>query len=241
MAPRLRWFTLGPLLINVLLFGGGLYFGAQEFGQLVDRWTADWPAWLQWLDWLLWLLFAAVGLAVVFFAFALLANLLASPFSGLLAEAVEASLQREAGTPETPAPGESVLAGMLADLRSEVRKLLYFGAWALPLLLLFFIPGLNLVAPVLWFVYGAWALALEYVDFPLANHGIRFRDQRPLCASRRGTLLGFGGTMMVVTLVPVLNFVAVPLGVIGATLLSHREMPAARAASPPVQSPPGAA
>lgn len=217
LAPTLRRYVLGPLLVNVALFGAAVYFGAREFAALVDQWV---PAWLAWLEWLLWLLFAAVGLTVVFFGFALLANLTAAPLNGRLAEAVERSL----GLAPAPRPPEGALAGLIGDLRSESRKVLFFAAWALPLLLLYLVPLLQLLAPVLWFLYGAWALGLEYADFPLANRGLRFADQRRLLAGRLSTLLGFGSAMMLVTMVPVLNFLAVPVGVIGATLLCAREL-----------------
>ena len=31
-----------------------------------------------------------------------------------------------------------------------------------------------MVAPVVWMVVGAWMLAITYVDYPMANHGIEF-------------------------------------------------------------------
>lgn len=220
LEPRIRWFVLGPLLINSALFAAAVWFGASAFGEAIQRFLPDW---LQWLDWLLWLLFALVGMAVLFFGFALVANLLAAPFSGRLAAAVEAMLTGKA----SPATGgeDSALPGLWQDVKSELGKLGFFAARALPLLALFLLPGLNLIAPVLWLLFGAWALGLEYLDFPLANHGLRFRQQRGLLAGRLGILLGFGGTMMLVTLLPVVNFIAVPLGVVAATLLCQRELP----------------
>src|SRR5690606_29105529 len=42
-----------------------------------------------------------------------------------------------------------------------------------------------LLASVLWASFGAWAVALEYRDYPVGNHGHRFRDQRRLLARQR--------------------------------------------------------
>ncbi|MEZ5582290.1 MAG: hypothetical protein R3F37_05475 [Candidatus Competibacteraceae bacterium] len=46
----------------------------------------------------------------------------------------------------------------------------------MPLLVLFVIPGVNVIAPLLWLVFGAWMLALQYADYPMGNHGLRFRS-----------------------------------------------------------------
>ena len=46
-------------------------------------------AWLDWLRYLLWPLFVLTAVLLVFYTFSLLTNLIAAPFNGLLAEAVE--------------------------------------------------------------------------------------------------------------------------------------------------------
>ena len=57
----------------------------------------------------------------------------------------------------------------------------------MPLLLLQFVPLLNVVAPVLLFLFGAWMFALEYLDYPMGNHGALFREVR---AARRASGAG---------------------------------------------------
>ena len=54
------------------------------------------PDWLQAVVWLIWLLFAVMAMVVTAFTFNLLANLLGSPFYGLIAERV---LAQERGGP----------------------------------------------------------------------------------------------------------------------------------------------
>ena len=94
---------------------------------------------------------------------------------------------------------------------------MYFALRAVPLLILFLIPGLNLLAPLLWLAFSAWFLALEYADFPMANHGLGFKEQHRRLKQQRLTSLGFGAGATLLTLIPVLNFVAVPAAVAGAT------------------------
>ena len=66
------------------------------------------------------------------------------------------------------------------------------------------------VAGLLWLAFGAWMMALEYADCPLGNHGIVFSQSRRLIGQRRMVALGFGGTVMVFTTIPILNLLAMP-------------------------------
>jgi CysZ protein len=154
-------------------------------------------------------------LLVSFYAFTLLANLIASPFNSLLAERTE-----DLAAPGRIRPQSGPLWKEIAHAPfAELKKLAYFLLWALPLLFLFLIPGINAAAPFLWIAFSAWMLALQYADYPMGNHAIRFKEQRRLLAKQRSLALGFGGAVLLITLVPVLNFLAMPASVIGATLM----------------------
>jgi len=74
----------------------------------------------------------------------------------------------------------------------ELRKLLFAVLVAVHFLILFLIPGINLAAPVLWFLYTASMLTLEYSDYPIGNHGLRFREMRRHWRKNRALGLGFG-------------------------------------------------
>jgi CysZ protein len=53
----------------------------------------------------------------------------------------------------------------------------------------------------------------------MSNHGILFRQQRQRLRQQRMLVMGFGSAVMLLTLVPVVNFLAMPAAVIGATLM----------------------
>ena len=188
-----------------------------------DLWS-----WLDWLEeiiafllglvkWLLWLLFAVAAVFLVFYTFSVLGNLIAAPFNSLLAEKVERHLT---GQPLDDGAGwADALKSTIPALSAEIRKLLYIGLRALPLLVLSFIPVINIAAPFLWILFGAWMLALEYMDYPMGNHNILFPDQRKRLKQKPMMSLGFGGMTMGMTMIPVLNFLAMPAAVAGATAM----------------------
>jgi len=220
--PGLRRFVLVPLLINVGVFSAAIWYGVVQFETFILWMESKVPSWLQWLEWLLWPLFVLALLIVVFYGFSLIANLIAAPFNGLLAEKVELHLT---GRPLSEGGGlKQALIGLVPTLIDEVRKLLYALLWAIPFLILFLIPGINVAAPMLWFLYSAWMLALEYADYPMGNNGLKAREMRSRLRERRVLGLGFGAATAGLTMLPVVNFVVMPSAVAGATAMWVREL-----------------
>jgi CysZ protein len=223
--PGIRGYMLVPLFINVLVFTGLIYLGADQLQSLLE---AMLPDWLDWLKWLLLPIFLLAALLVGFFTFNLVANLISAPFNGLLAEAVERQLTGK----RLPEGGWRKLINDLGKtLVSELRKLGYIVVRAIPILVLMPFPVVNVVASLLWILFSAWMLAVTYADYPMANHGIGFPEQRGLLARRRMLSLGFGASVMAALAVPILNFLVIPCAVAGATAMWVEELSKAAEAS----------
>lgn len=219
--PGLRRFVVVPLAVNILVFSIGIAAGIAWFEGFVNTLQARVPSWLQWLDWVLWPLFVLLLLAVVFYGFGLVANLIAAPFNSLLAEQTERLLT---GRPlSQDASLGRLLKDLLPALIDETKKILYGLALAIPSLVLLFVP---LIGPMLWFLYTAWILALQYSDYPLGNHGLKLKAMRRHLKERRLASLGFGAAVAGLGMVPVLNFIVMPAAVAGATALWLRELSA---------------
>lgn len=224
--PGLRRFVAIPLAINILVFAAALYWGISRFEGLI-AWLhsllptlPDWLAWLErGLDWILWPLFILLAVVLVFQGFTLIANLIAAPFNGLLAEKVANHLR--GGSPDSEAGMGQVLTTLIPALLDEVRKLLYALLWAIPFFILSLV--LPLVGPLLWFLFSAWILALEYLDYPMGNQGLGAREIRRRLRGRPVLSLGFGAATVGLTMIPLVNFIAMPSAVAGATALWVRE------------------
>jgi CysZ protein len=144
--------------------------------------------------------------------------LIASPFYGLLAARTQSIISGEVQIVEQP------IAQVLV---AELKRMLYIITRMLPLLVLFLIPVVNVVASFVLAVFGAWCLAMEYMAYPLENEGLLFVEQKELLKSRRLGMLSFGGLTMLGLTLPVLNIIIAPAAVIGATLYLYemREKP----------------
>jgi len=112
---------------------------------------------------------------------------------------------------------KQLLKDIVPLLIMEIRKLIYFIIRAIPLLILFVIPFTAPVAPILWFLFSAWMMSLQYMGYPMGNHKIDFSSQQKLQKQKRIFSMGYGGGVLTATMIPVLNFLIIPLAVISAT------------------------
>jgi CysZ protein len=62
-------------------------------------------------------------------------------------------------------------------------------------------------------------LVIEYIDYPMANHLLHFSQQRKLLRQRRVLSYSFGGSSLLMTMIPFVNFLAMPVSVAGATAM----------------------
>lgn len=113
--PGIRRFVLMPLLINIVMLGGAFIWLFYRLGDWIPRLMAHIPDWLQWLSYLLWPL-SVIAIVLVFsYFFSTLANLIAAPFCGLLAEQLEGRLTGK------PLP-DSGWAGMIKDVPRIMKR-----------------------------------------------------------------------------------------------------------------------
>ncbi|MBI2381059.1 MAG: sulfate transporter CysZ [Gammaproteobacteria bacterium] len=219
--PGLRRFVFLPLAINFLCFGLGFWWLFVRFGEFLD-WSRDQiPDWavnlMDALSWLIWPLFVLSVLLLGSYFFGVVANWLAAPFNGLLAEAVEEHL-----TGQKPPP-EFMHRMILRTFGREWLKLKYYLPKAIGMLLLwlmtFYIPLLNLVMPVLWFLFTAWMMGMQYLDYPMDNHQRPFPSMLQALRQKRGMVLSFGSLVALIGMVPLLNIFVMPVAVAGATAM----------------------
>ena len=212
---EIRPFVVIPLLVNIGVFSFAIWIAKAQFDGIMARLLGWLPSWLSWVEYLLYPLFAIVILVAIYYVFTIIANLIAAPFNSLLAERVETHLN---GLPMPEFKGyKAMMKTVGKTVLSETRKRLYMLKWLPVLIIISLIPGLNIIAPFAWALYGAWMLALQYTDYPMGNHELFVKDELKLLRKHRGSSLGFGGAVTLMTTIPVLNFFAMPAAVAGGT------------------------
>ncbi|MBL4910647.1 MAG: sulfate transporter CysZ [Alteromonadaceae bacterium] len=215
----IRRFVVIPLTINLILFSIAFYFmfiKLDQYMSMLDNWLWDG---LKWLSTLIWPLLVLTVLVLFSFLFSTIANWIAAPFNGLLSEKIEHLLLGEQLPAQHIASGSAldIIKDIPRTLQREWRKLVYY----LPRAIGFFI--LMLVLPVLgqviWFLFIAWMMAIQYKDYPFDNHKISFDDMRNTLKHHQGTSYSFGVSVAIFSMIPLINLIVMPVAICGATAL----------------------
>ncbi|XOV77572.1 MAG: sulfate transporter CysZ [Aestuariibacter sp.] len=214
--PGVRTFVLFPLIINVLLFGSAFWYLFGQIDLLVQE-VIDWiPDWLEWLKesiaFFVWPIAVFIILLFSAYIFGTLANWIAAPFNGLLSERIEMIL-----TGEEPPSGQfwQVFKDIPRTLGREVQKLGYYLPRAIGYLLLFFL--LPVVGQVIWFLFTAWMMAVQYCDYPFDNHKVPFKTMRRELMQTKTDSFSFGIMVTFCSMIPIVNFIVMPVAICGAT------------------------
>ncbi len=217
-----RHWVFIPLTINfVLLLAATIWVISQlsAWQATVYEGSGDWLQWtFDYLGWLLWPLLTVLILLALFFSFAVIANWISAPFNGLLSEAVERHL-KGAKEPSQANFWQYLRHETPRVIQREWQKLKYWLPRALICLLLFWIPVINIIAPVIWIDFSAWMLAIQYIDYPMDNNKVSFSAMLATLKQRKMLSWGFGGTVLLFTMIPLLNLLIIPVAIAGATSL----------------------
>lgn len=218
--PGLRRFILIPLLINILFFIGFFFLISFYFSEFNGWFTHYLPTWLQWASIVLWILFFIAFLLVFIYSFVTVTNLIAAPFNSVLSEKVEFYLT---GVRLEQRNLYENIKDIPRTILRQLAILGYYFPYALFFLILFLIPLIQVIAPLLWFLFNAHIAVLIYMDFPTDLHRISLKETRIFLKQNRIMSLGFGTSVLIATMIPVLNLFVIPAAVAGATKFWVRE------------------
>ena len=217
----IREFVVIPLLINLLVFALTTWF-LWGLTDTITQWaTTQLGDWVERIIWLLWLVLGLLWLIVYGYSFSMVSNTIAAPFYGLLAEQVQYRLTGK--TVGEPLTIQSFLVMTRRTLTREWQKLMYilprFLGLALVSLPLYFIPVIGMLVPVVWFLWGAWSLSMQNMDYAADNNQVTFPLMKGALKQHRLHCLAFGGAAVVASSIPLFNMLAVPAAVAGGTAM----------------------
>ncbi len=225
-----------PALINVVLFVAMVVLLAGRMDDLLGAWWArpDGEAWfdglLRALWYLAWLIAVAVAFLLSYVIVVLVGGVVASPFNDVLSEHAERILT---GRREVPQPDEAFWSGVLRSIGSAAAITGLYVGLMIPVLLLNLLPGIGSVAAAaLGGALSAVFVALEYADTALERYRYRLRAKIRLLRDNLALAGGFGVGASLLLWIPLLNFLCIPIAVVGGTALALVLMEEPEAAPP---------
>ncbi|MCH2171669.1 EI24 domain-containing protein [Myxococcota bacterium] len=235
---RLWLLAIVPVLLSFTSFviAVTLIIGhASEIHQLAAGWlpAPDAERWYEWLwvgpalallrvaGWLLFLLLSALYLIAAY----LVASLLAAPFHDLLSLRVEQLCHTTSEAVESSGP-VGWATDTVRSLWEEAKKLAFFASIVVPLGVVgFVLPGAQVITGPLVLGFTVLFLPLDYASYSLDRRGVGFPARRRWVLDHLPLMTGFGGAAVGSLAVPGLNFLAMPVLVVGGTLLAIRKGP----------------
>ncbi len=203
--PALFGYSLVPILSTIVMLFSIAFGLSWLFGELITETLGDQ------LGMVGRALIFLVALVAGFFLYLPLARVILAPFSEALSRKTHSLVtggkyQSESG------PARSIWEGL---------KLFGFnlslGLIALALSLLFPPVGVPVGITIAIFI-----CSLDFLDVPLSARGLSFRQKLGLIRRNKMLAFGFGLAAYLLLLVPVINLLSLPVGVIGATLLTDQ-------------------
>jgi len=86
------------------------------------------------------------------------------------------------------------------------------------------IPVVNFIAPFIGLAWGAWSMSIQYSDYCADNNQVAFKPLRGCLWDSKFSSLGFGGFIMMCSITPIVNIIAMPVAVVGGTLYWLHEL-----------------
>ncbi|KTC68356.1 putative sulfate transport protein CysZ [Legionella birminghamensis] len=212
-AKGLKRFVVLPILFNFLLFSGLFYLIYHYLFPYAYEYLDRLPSWLHFLN-IVFLVFFYISFFLLFLSmFTVFFNLIAAPFNGLLAEKAQMMLYK------STIPGLSFKEILWRTIKRQGQFLVYFLPRFVGICLLFFIPIIHPIYPILWFWFNAWMLSIQYQDFAMDNNLVGFKEMREMIKENRLLSLGFGLSINFASFIPLLNLFSMPAAVIGSVML----------------------
>ena len=159
----LTHYLIVPMVINLLLFSVFIFFGFHTVNYLTHSLPPGW----HWITPALKVLFFLASSTGLVYFFTMLTNLIGSPFNSLLSAKIEEIFKGQ--KPFAQDTWREMLKDLPRYFKREKGKIFYYWPRALLLLILFFIPVVNIIASVLWFLFNGWMMGIQYLDYPMDN------------------------------------------------------------------------
>jgi CysZ protein len=214
--PGLKRFVLIPIVVNLVIFIILSYFFVQSLGGFNEWVLTLLPDWLDFLASILWVLTLLLFILIYGYSFALLTNLIAAPFYGMLAEKVQIKLTGKV------LASESLQQMIPRTLEREIVKLCYFIGYGVViffgLVLFSFIPLINIAVPVLGILWVSWVMVVQYVDYPADNNKVSFKQLRQTLGAQRWASFSLGGLILLGSMIPIVNIFIAPAAVAASTI-----------------------
>lgn len=205
---------IGISLTTALLVGFSAYGLSDNLGRWISRlWIWDWGSETFSAVSTVIGAIAIIALGLILYKHIIMA--LSAPFMSPVSEKIEAHLTGvTAHNHRHTSFSEQLWRGIKINLRNLVKELLI----SIPILVLKFIPVVNIFSTILLFLVQAYYAGFGNMDYTLERH-FKYRESINFVSKNKGTAIGNGIVFMLFLMIPVIGILLVlPLSVTAASV-----------------------
>ena len=213
-----KYFVI-PIIISVVVFIL-VFLSAYGLSDNLGRWIAGiWP-WEFGRETFITISTFFGGIAILTIGLILYKHIimaLSSPFMSPVSEKIEAYYT---GQPAGNYTNTNFTKQLIRSIRISIRNLTKELLYTLPILLLKFIPVVNIFSTALLFLVQAYYAGVSNMDYTLERH-FNYRESIQFIKKHRGLAIGNGIGFLLLLLVPVVGIILVlPLSVTSASVIA---------------------
>jgi len=213
---KLWKYFLVPIIISIItasIIGLSAYGLSDNLGHFFARvWIWDWGK--ETFTSLSTIVGAIIIVVIGFILYKHIVMALSAPFMSPVSEKIEAHLTGNNNhVHRTTSFKEQLWRGIRINVRNLFKELLF----SIPLLLLKFIPGVNIVSAILLLLIQAYYTGFGNIDYTLERH-FKYNESIRFVRKNRGIAIGNGIVFMLFMFIPIIGIIIVlPLSVTAAT------------------------
>jgi CysZ protein len=222
-----KYFAI-PMLISfitaIIIFGSAYGFSDNIGGFIAKIWIWDWgkETFSTISNFIGGLIIVVIGL--ILFKHIIMA--LSAPFMSPVSEKIEAHFT---GNPPHSHRDTTFMQQLLRGIKINGRNLVMELLLTIPILLLKFIPVVNIFSTILLFAVQAYYAGFGNMDYTLERH-YQYKESLQFVRKHRGLAIGNGIVFILFLLIPVIGIILVlPLSVTAASTLTVKKLNVSKA------------
>ncbi len=216
---KLWKYFIVPIIISIVVFVM-IFVSAYGLSDNLGEWMASIWVWEFGKATFTFISTIIAGIVIFFIGALLFKHIimaLSSPFMSPVSEKIEAYFTgRPAKNYVSTSFSKQLMRGIRISLRNLFKELLF----TLPILILKFIPVVNIFSTVLLFLVQAYYAGFANMDYTLERH-FKYKDSVAFIRQHRGLAIGNGIGFLLLLLIPIVGVVLVlPLSVTSASVIA---------------------
>jgi len=216
---KILLYSIIPIIINLIIYTTLFIIIFQRFAKFTSNITGATSPESNWFNELLYIFLLITSLIIfliiTYIAYTILGNIITAPFNEKISQLIERIITKRISNENVNFWKDTFLSTW-----SEIKKILFYCTVMIFIMLLSIIPLIGtFLTLILGLIFTTFFNAFDYIDYPLARKYLRLREKIRIIFSNLQLTFGFGISITILLLLPLINSFLKPIFVVSGTSL----------------------